>query len=510
MTGPASACLELRRVGKNFPGVQALDAVDFALHAGEVHVLLGENGAGKSTLLSLLAGTLRPDAGEILLDGAPVVLDSPRAARARGIGAVPQHPLLIPTLTVAENFVLGDGRGLRRPDRRAAAARFAGLCGGFGAGIDPNTRAGLLSLGAQQVVEIVRAVAHGNRVLVLDEPTAMLPPEHVATLLGLLRHATASGAAVLFITHKLDEALAVADRITVLRYGRVAGRFAPPWGGDAREQVLAAMFGDGEQKPPLPTSVHFAAQAHKGRGSEVLSVSGLRLAGVLDGVAFTVAAGEILGIAGIDGNGQTQLAEILAGQCGADAGRVVLDGADLAGHGVAARHALGLRYVTDDRLGEGTVGAFPVALNLLLKRIGAAPFWRHGVAHDRAIARHAERLIEAYDIRAPGPWAKVATLSGGNVQKLLLARELEGNPRLVVTHKPTHGLDARTQDATRRRIAEQAARGVACLLISPDIDEILLLADRIAVMRDGRLLGPLPNGAGARHAVAALLAGGPA
>jgi simple sugar transport system ATP-binding protein len=481
--------VELRQVGKRFPGVLANDGIDLTLYPGEVHALLGENGAGKSTLLSMLAGLLQPDSGEIWVDGATVVLDSPAVARALGIGTVPQHSSLIPTLTVAENFLLGEGRGLRRPDRKAAAAHFSALCRQFGVAIDPNQPAGELSLGEQQLTDILRAL-HGSRVLVLDEPTAMLTPDGTQTLLAILRRATADGSAVLFITHKLDEALDVAARITVLRHGRVAGRFER----DAeRELVLEAMFGratEALRAGPLPPT-----PSHKGSGRIVLSVGGL-----------SIAAGEIVGIAGIDGNGQTPLAEMLAGQRAAT-GTIMLDGCDIAGLGVAARHRLGLRYVTDDRLSEGTVGAFPIAMNLLLKRIGDTPFWRRGIARTAEMGDHADKMIAANDIRAPGPWAPVATLSGGNVQKVLLARELEGAPRLVIYNKPTHGLDALTQSTIRRRIAVQAEAGVACLVISPDLDELLLLCDRIFVMRDGRLLGPLANESGTRHAVAALMAG---
>jgi simple sugar transport system ATP-binding protein len=494
--------LELHGLGKRFAGILANDAIDLALYPGEVHALLGENGAGKSTLVSMLGGLLKPDAGSIRLDGSAIALASPATARTRGIGLVAQHPTLTPTLTVAENLVLGEGWGLRRPDRDAAAAWFAAQCTAFGLAVDPSLPAGRLSLGEQQLVEILRALRQRSRVLLLDEPTAMLTQEGVGTLLAIMRRATADGAAVLFVTHKLDEALDVAARITVLRHGRVVGRFGPEQPAD-RGQVLGAMFG-GRQATSL-------SPRKRGRKGDVaiLSVQNLTLASpALNRISFSVDAGEIVGIAGIDGNGQTALAEILAGQRAADSGSIRLDGADIEGRGVAARQRLGLRYVTDDRLGEGTVGAFPVALNLLLKRIGDAPFWRHGLARPPAMAAHAEQMIRAHDIRAAGPWAPADTLSGGNVQRLLLARELDGAPRLVIYNKPTHGLDAVTQAATRQRILAQAEAGVAGLLISPDLDELLLLADRIFVMRDGRLYGPIAGGDGARHAAADLMAGG--
>ncbi len=501
--------VELRGVTKAFPGVVANDTVSLAFRAGEVHALLGENGAGKSTLIGLLAGVLQPDAGEILLDGVARRIGSPREALALGIGTVYQHIMLVPTLTVAENLLLG-AAWFRRPDRRAAAARLAADGAAFGFTIDPDAPTGRLSLGEQQQVEILRALWRGSRLIVLDEPTAMLTPRGVGQLIGIMRRLAAEGFGVIFITHKLDEALAAGTRVTVLRQGRVAGEVTPQdLQAESREslraRITALMFGS-----VVETSVPAAPARHLGAPALVVSDITVGAQGrppLLDFVSFEVAEGEIFGIAGVDGNGQRELAEVLAGQLQAE-GSVQLDGADVSALDVAARDRLGLRYVTDDRLHEGTIGAFSVADNLVLKRIGARPFWRYGVTIRSAIRAHAEGLIGAFDIRTPGPDTPIGQLSGGNIQKALLARELDGRARMVIYSKPTHGLDLRNIEAIRHRIREGASRGVVTLLLSTDLDEILDLSDRIGVMLNGRLVGIVRNGATARADVAALMTGG--
>jgi ABC-type uncharacterized transport system ATPase subunit len=507
--GPRQPLVELRGVTKRFPGVTANDDVSLMLHAGEVHVLLGENGAGKSTLIGLLAGVLRLDAGSILIDGTETVIGSPARALALGIGTVYQHSMLVPTLTVAENLLLG-AAWFRRPRRRAAAARLAADGASFGIRVDANAVTGRLSLGEQQQVEILRALWRGGRLIVLDEPTAMLTPRGIEELIAIMRRLAAEGFGVVFITHKLDEALAAGDRVTVLRQGRVAGGLAPEELRRAAREPLRAritglMFADAET---LPT----AARLPRTPDRVALRVRGLvvRAPGrppLLDHLTFDVAAGEIFGIAGVDGNGQRELAEALAGQIRAE-GNITLDDADVSALGVAARHRAGLRYVTDDRLHEGTVAGFGIADNFLLKQIGAAPFWRQGIARRGTIEAHAARLIEAFDVRAPGPRAAIGTLSGGNVQKALLARELHGQARMIVYSKPTHGLDLRNINAVRRRVREGAAAGAVTVLISTDLEEILELSDRIGVLLGGRLVGVVPNDATARARVAALMTRG--
>lgn len=543
--------IRLNGITKRFPGavpgddVLANDAVSLAIESGEVHCLLGENGAGKSTLIAVLSGLQQPDAGEIEIDGARVVLSSPAAAIGFGIGVVQQHSTLIPAFTVLENLMLGDrGRansvrtrpGLPRirMDRRAARRRLAELEASVGTGIDPDRRVADLGLGERQRVEIVKAMWSGARVLVLDEPTSMLVPQAVDALLRSIERVRAAGVAVVLVTHKLREAVAVGDRVTVLRGGRVVGRIAPHElramsAGRAEEAILDAMFGadrlevpgtpDPSPSSPSPSSPPSPPLSAPPLVLSVESLSTTADAGEtpVSAIGFDLASGEVLGVAGMDGEGQRHLAEAIAGQRRPAAGRILLrrDAGpqaeapiDITRLGVRARRSLGVRYVTDDRLHEGIVGSMSVALNLLLGRIGEAPFWRRGRMDRRAVDAEADRRIAAYDIRTPSRSARAGSLSGGNIQKILLARELAEDPRVVVFHKPTAGLDLRTVEHVRAEVRAFASAGGAALLISTDLDELVRLSDRIIVLSGGSAVGEVVNdGRRVAERVGALMAG---
>jgi simple sugar transport system ATP-binding protein len=517
------AAAELVDITKLYPGVVANDRISLTVRRGEVHCLLGENGAGKSTLMSILAGMVRPDEGRILLDGREVEIDSPKRALELGIGMVYQHPTLVPTLTVLENLMLGTGDAVRL-DARRARERLSELGASLGLDVDPNAIAGSLALGQLQEIEIIRALWRGSRVLILDEPTSMLTERGVAELAKVLDRLKGQGLAVVFITHKLHEAISIGDRVSILKQGRLVGTIEPEelrakTPEELQERIISLMFGS---QAPQATEVAELAERIEGHGPrrdvsaepalELIDVAVEPLPGEM-GVrhaSLEVRAGEILAIAGVDGQGQRELAEAIAGQRPIASGDIRFGGPSVARLSAAQREKLGLRYVTDDRLGEGTVGALSVGLNLVLKRIGRPPFWRRGRIRHPAIAAKARELIDRFDIRTPGPGARVGTLSGGNVQKVVLARELSFDPKVVIYNKPTYGLDIRTTQAVRRRIREMAEEGVTSIVISTDLEELLDLCDRIAVFSRGRVVGVVENGPNAGQQVGELMVGGKA
>jgi ABC-type uncharacterized transport system ATPase subunit len=520
------AVVALRHVTKHFPGIVALDRVSLDFHPGEIHVLLGENGAGKSTLVSLLAGMQRPDEGEILVRGNPTVIDSPRRSMDLGIGTVFQRVLLVPSLTVIENLMLG-GSWLRLLARAAARSRFDELSALLGTRIDADAPVSGLSLGEQQQVEIMRALWRDEKLLLLDEPTSMLTPQGVADLGRMMRRLKEKGVALILITHKLLEAFEFGDRISVLRLGRLAGEIEPQRlqamsESQRTETVIHMMFGAGGDATPLQGHEQELAillgrklrraSAVDHRKPAALVVQGLATAPdfaetPLHEVSFEVWPGEVLGIAGVDGNGQKHLAEVLAGQRPVRHGRIDLTGLDITRGHVPERRQRGIRYVTDDRLGEGTVGTFSVATNLVLKEIGAPPYWWHGISDWTLIHRNAREQILRNDIRTPSELTPVGKLSGGNVQKVLLARELDAEASVAVLNKPTYGLDLHNQRLALDRIVAAAARGIAVIVISTDLDELLEISDRIGVMFQGRLRGIVGNDDAAADQIRRLMTG---
>jgi simple sugar transport system ATP-binding protein len=513
--------VELIGITKRFPGVVANDAISLRVMPGEVLCLLGENGAGKSTLMNILSGLYQPDEGRIRIDGRDLRIDSPAAGRKAGIGMVYQHLSLIPTLTVLENLMLGSNPGLVLDEARART-RLSELAATLGVQLDAEARAGSLALGQQQQVEIIKALWKGSRVLILDEPTSMLTPQGIAELEKVLLGLKSSGLAIIFITHKLHEATAIGDRVVVLKAGRVVGSIEPDvlrasTPEQLQRMIVGLMFG--EQEEPAADIAELREEVGIEHVRRTLSdepwlelvdatAAGDEDQPGIDGISLSIRGGEILGVGGIDGNGQRALAEAIAGQRRLASGHVRLAGQDIGRLNVSERQRRGLRYVTDDRLGEGVVAPYAVGLNLFLKRIGESPFWRRGAVDRPRIDEAARALIEEFDIRTPSERTTIGKLSGGNIQKAILARELSFEPKVVVFSKPTHGLDVRTIAAVRERIRALADRGVAILVISTDLDELVDLADRVAVMDAGRLAGVVEVGPGAEARIGELILAG--
>jgi simple sugar transport system ATP-binding protein len=476
--------VELRGIVKRFPGVVANDGVDFALATGEVHALLGENGAGKSTLMSILDGLYQPDAGEILVDGHPVAFRSPRDAIAAGLGMVQQHFALVASMTVTENVLIGldTPRFRLRLDR--AHDEVARLAEAHGLRVDPKARIWQLSVGERQRVEILKVLYRGARVLIMDEPTAVLAPQEVDDLFQTLRSMTASGHSIVFISHKLGEVLAIADRITVMRRGRVTAA-ALPAAGATRAQLATLMVGR-----TIPDS---HARAPGPRGDVVLSIQDVEALGdrgtpALRGVSLDVHAGEIVGIAGVAGNGQSELAEVVTGlrPC---RGRVLVGGDDVANRPVRSTIRRGVAHVPEDRHGVGSAPNLSLVDNLIMKRYQTEPIAR-GWAIDAAAARKvATELKDAYEVAAPSIDTQARLLSGGNLQRVILAREIESGSRVMIAVQPTRGLDVGAVETVHRLLIQRRAAGAAILLVSEELDELLALADRIAVLYEGRIVG---------------------
>jgi simple sugar transport system ATP-binding protein len=482
----ATPVLELRGITKQFPGVLANDAIDLDLARGEIHALLGENGAGKSTLMNILFGLYKPDEGEILLEGRRVSFSSAKEAIEAGIGMVHQHFMLIPVMTVAENIVLGHEpvRGGIVLDERAARRRVEDVAKTFKFSVRPDARIDEITVGQQQRVEIMKALYRNANILILDEPTAVLTPQEASDLFEILRTLRREGISIIFISHKLNEVLEIADRITVLRRGKVIETV--PGKGATEEGLAKAMVGR-----DVLLRVEKAPSASGGPLLEVddLRVSDDRDLETVHGLSFTVHAGEIVGLAGIDGNGQSELVEAIVGLRRPSAGRVLVDGKDVT-HG-GPRHLIdvGVGHIPEDRHRRGLVLDFSISENLSLHEYRKAPESRLGWLSPRRIVARARKLIGEYDIRGGGPQTAARSLSGGNQQKVVIAREIAAEPRVLVASQPTRGLDVGAIEYVHRRLVEERDEQKAVLLISLELEEIRSLSDRILVIYEGELVG---------------------
>ncbi len=481
-----AALVEMKGITKIYPnGVIANDGVDFTVEAGTVHALVGENGAGKTTLMKILYGLEQPTSGEIFLRGQEVVIRNPLTAIRLGIGMVHQNFMLVPGFTVAENLVLGQEPQQRGfIDRQKAIEITESYAKQYGLPVDPTAPIDAVSVGMRQRVEILKALYRGAELLILDEPTAVLTPQETQELFKAIRTLVSQGKTVIFITHKLREVKAISDRVTVLRNGRLIGTLPT---ADATEEGLAQMMVGRKvflviEKPPAR------------RGERVLSVRNLSYVSetghwALRNVSFNLYAGEIFGVAGVEGNGQTELVEILTGLRQATSGEVVVDSRPVLNLPPRKIREAGAAHIPEDRLRNGVATAATVAENLVVDRYYRPPFVKRGFWLDkREIDRHADKLMLQFDIRAPDPEVPVSSLSGGNMQKVVVARELSSNPKLLVAAQPTRGIDVGSTEFVRQQLVRQRDQGLAVLLVSADLSEVMNLSDRLAVMYNGEIV----------------------
>lgn len=495
--------LEAQNIVKQFPGVLANDHVSFDLKKGEIHALLGENGAGKTTLMNVLYGLYRPDSGEILVNGTPVALHSPKDAIANGIGMVHQHFKLVQVFSVAENIMLGaeTTRGIVL-DVRSVSNKVKELSENLGLELNPDAIIQELPVGVQQRVEIVKALYRQAKILILDEPSAVLTPQEVEDLFRIMRSLTEQGVSIIFITHKLKEVLEISDRITVMRAGKVIGTVQPQNTNEAelasmmvgRDVILTVEKKPAEPKQEVLKVEDFTVQDNRG----IMSVRG---------VSFSVHAGEIVGIAGVQGNGQTELVEALTGLRSVHSGKVMLDGKDVTGSTPRPLIEHGMAHIPEDRQKHGVVMGYPIADNLVLCTYYQPPFAKNGVLQEKAILENAETLIKQFDVRTPGPFVAVGKLSGGNQQKVIVARELSRPIKLLIANQPTRGLDVGSIEYIHKEIIQMRDEGIGVMLVSAELDEIFALADRIVVMYRGEIVASMSVAEATREKLGLLMAG---
>ena len=499
--------LEMKGITKRFPGIIANDNVDLTIYPGEVHALLGENGAGKSTLMNILSGIYSPNEGYIYINGELAWIDGPKSAIAQGIGMVHQHFKLIDTLSVAENVFLAIGN--RCPhvlNKRKMEEEIRRRAEEYNLPVDPSAIVNQLSVGEQQRVEIVKQLYCGANILILDEPTAVLTPQETEQLFATLHKMTQQGTAVVFITHKLYEVMTYSDRITVLRSGKSIGTMLTK--ETDQDALVRMMVGRSVEKmqwteDPVP-------QEQK---KTVLSLQGVEALGdrktpVLRGLDLEVRAGEIFGIAGIAGNGQKELCEVIAGLRPVTAGTVTLDGQNITGCSAKAAREKGVAYVPEDRMGMGLVGTMNMKENVILKKYRTPEFCRHGLLRQREISRKTDEIVAQYEIKNAGTFRPVSLMSGGNLQKLLLGREVSGSPTLIVAAYPVHGVDIGATESIHRVLAAEREKGAAVILISEDLEELYEMSDRIGVLYEGKIVGIVSNAEFTYDGVGLMMTGG--
>lgn len=496
--------MELRDITKAFPGVLANDHIDLTLQEGEIHALLGENGAGKTTLMNVLYGLYAQDEGDIFIRGERVTIADPNDAIAQGIGMVHQHFMLVPVLTVTENVMLGVETTRRGGllDRATAANRIREISEQYGLEVDPEAYIKNLSVGVQQRVEIIKLLYREADILILDEPTAVLTPQEVTDLFQIIQTLVDRGKSVIFITHKLNEVMDIADRITVLRNGRVVGTTTPE---ETDQSELAAMM--------VGREVVLRVEKEPARPEDtMLDIDDLQVMDdrgnvAVNGVTLQVRAGEVLGVAGVQGNGQTELVEALTGLRRIEAGHVRIEGTDVTNASPRRILERGVAHVPEDRQRDGLVLSFPVADNLVLNTYYVDPFARFVILNEETILDAARKRVREFDVRTPSVLTPVSNLSGGNQQKVIVAREFSRPIKLLIASQPTRGLDVGSIEYIHRRIIEKRDEGTAVLLVSPELDEIMSLADRIAVMFQGEIVDVLPADEATREQIGLLMAG---